>query len=138
MTPLAKGETKLGRNSAAILVIKDPEAEPDTSVQSLQRLYGLTATEAAFVAVFVEETSLKGTAERLSLTMSSARTYLKRVFAKTEVNSHQSAYLRTRNSSIRSSRSGRQGLKFRHHRPGTALLKLSTRLDPQVDLKAYY
>ncbi len=63
------------------------EVEPDTNLQSLQRLYGLTATEAAFVAAFVEETSLKGAAERLSLTMSSARTYLKRIFAKTEVNS---------------------------------------------------
>ncbi len=87
VAPLATGETKLGRNGAAVLVIKDPEAEPDTNLQSLQRLYGLTATEAAFAAAFVEETSLKGTAERLSLTMSSARTYLKRVFAKTEVNS---------------------------------------------------
>ena len=68
-------------------IIKDPEAEPDTSVHSLRRLYGLTATEAAFVAAFVEETSLKGTAARLSLTMSSARTYMKRIFLKTEVNS---------------------------------------------------
>jgi len=61
--------------------------EPDSSVQSLRRRYGLTATEAAFVAAFVEETSLKGAAQRLSLTVSTARTYMKRVFAKTEVNS---------------------------------------------------
>lgn len=88
VAPLAPGgEMKLGRNDAAVLVVKDPEAEPDTNLQSLQRFYGLTATEAAFVAAFVEETSLKGAAERLSLTMSSARTYLKRVFAKTEVSS---------------------------------------------------
>ncbi len=63
------------------------EVEPDTNLQSLQRRYGLTATEAAFVAALVEETSIKGTAERLSLTMSSARTYMKRIFLKTEVNS---------------------------------------------------
>ncbi len=87
VAPLAKGETKLGRNGAAVLLIKDPEAEPDTNLQSLQRLYGLTDTEAAFVVAFVEETSLQGAAERLSLTMSTARTYMKRVFAKTEVNS---------------------------------------------------
>ncbi len=86
VAPLANGETKLGRNGAAVLVIKDPEAAPETSVHSLQRLYGLTATEAAFVAAFVEETSLRRTAERLSLTMSSARTYLKRIFLKTGVN----------------------------------------------------
>ena len=49
--------------------------------------YGLTITEAKFVAVFVQEASLKATADRLSLTKSSARTYLKRIFAKTEVNS---------------------------------------------------
>ncbi len=100
MAPLAKGETKLGRNGAAVLVIKDPEAVPETSVQSLQRLYGLTATEAAFVAAFVEETSLRRTAERLSLTMSSARTYLKRVFAKTEVNSQAALMKRVLTGSV--------------------------------------
>ncbi len=61
--------------------------KPDTNPQSLQRLYGLTDTEAAFVAAFVEETSLQGAAQRLSLTMSTVRTYMKRVFAKTGVNS---------------------------------------------------
>ncbi len=70
-----------------VIYVRDPEREPVTGQQSLRRLYGLTATEAAFAAAVVEETTLKGTAERLSLTMSSARTYLKRVFAKTEVNS---------------------------------------------------
>ena len=87
VTPLARGEMFLDRPAAAILVINDPEAEPETNKDSLRRLYGLTAAEATFVAVFVEEASLKGTAQRLSLTMNSARTYLKRVFTKTEVSS---------------------------------------------------
>ncbi len=100
VAPLAGGKMELGGPRAAILVIKDPEAEPETSLQSLQRLYGLTATEAAFVAVFVAETTLKGTAERLSLTMSSARTYLKRVFAKTEVNSQAALMKRVLTGSV--------------------------------------
>ncbi len=85
----ATGGWKRGQGSPfpRLIKFKGPEVEPDTIVQSLQRLYGLTATEAAFVAAFVEETSLKGTAQRLSLTKSTARTYMKRVFAKTEVNS---------------------------------------------------
>ncbi len=85
----ATGGWKRGRRSLfpRLSRFEGPEVEPDTNPQSLQRRYGLTATEAAFVVAFVEETSLKGTAERLSLTMSSARTYLKRIFAKTEVNS---------------------------------------------------
>ncbi len=85
----ATGGWKRGQGSLfpRLIRFKGPEVEPDTSAHSLQRRYGLTATEAAFVMAFVEETSLKGTAQRLSLTMSSARTYMKRVFAKTEVNS---------------------------------------------------
>ena len=87
VAPLAGEEKVLDQDCAAILIISDPEAGPGTSEQSLRRLYGLTEAEAVFVIVFVEEASLKATAERLSLTNSSARTYLKRVFAKTEVNS---------------------------------------------------
>ncbi len=85
----ATGGWKRGQGSPSPRSIgfKGPEVEPDTNPQSLQRCYGLTATEAAFVAAFVEETSLKGAAQRLSLTRSTARTYLKRIFAKTEVNS---------------------------------------------------
>ncbi len=100
VAPLVPGRRESGGNGAAVLIVKDPEAEPDTSAQSLQRLYGLTATEAAFVVAFVEETTLKGTAERLSLTMSSARTYLKRVFAKTEVNSQAALMKRVLTGSV--------------------------------------
>jgi DNA-binding CsgD family transcriptional regulator len=53
----------------------------------LQEIFGLTAAEAAFVAEFVKDASLAGAADRLSLTKSSARTYMKRVFSKTDVNS---------------------------------------------------
>ncbi len=87
VSPLAGEETISGRHCSAILIVSDPEKELETSEQWLRRLYGLTATEAKFVAIFVEETSLEATAERLSLTKSSARTYLKRVFNKTQVNS---------------------------------------------------
>ena len=83
-----------------ILVINDPETEPRTSEQSLQLHYGLTATEAKFVAVFVQEASLQATAERLSLTKSSARTYLKRIFAKTEVNSQAALMKLALNGSV--------------------------------------
>ena len=100
VAPLARGEMLLDRPTAAILVINDPETEPETNKDSLRRLYGLTAAEATFVAVFVEEASLKGTAQRLSLTMSSARTYLKRVFTKTEVNSQAALMKLALNESV--------------------------------------
>jgi DNA-binding CsgD family transcriptional regulator len=87
VAPLVGEEKVSGRRCSAVLVVSDPEKKPEISEQSLRRLYGLTATEAKFVSVFVEEASLEATAERLSLTKSSARTYLKRVFNKTEVNS---------------------------------------------------
>ncbi len=90
----------MDRHAAAILVISDPEMEPRTSEQSLRRHYGLTTTEAKFVAVFVQEASLQATADRLSLTKSSARTYLKRVFAKTEVNSQAALMKLALNGSV--------------------------------------
>lgn len=100
VTPLARGGMFLDRHAAAILVISDPEMEPRTSEQSLRLHYGLTTTEAKFVAVFVQEASLQATAERLSLTKSSARTYLKRIFAKTEVNSQAALMKLALNGSV--------------------------------------
>lgn len=87
VAPLAGEKRVLDRHCAVILVVSDPESEPETSEQSLRRAYGLTTAEAKFVAVFVQEASLETTAARLSLTKSSARTYLKRIFTKTQVNS---------------------------------------------------
>jgi len=78
----------LGPTKPSIIIyVRDPDETPLAHSGLWRELYGLTVGEAAFVGAFVEEESLAGAAARQSLTKSSARTYLKRVFAKTEVNS---------------------------------------------------
>ena len=72
---------------STIIYVRDPDKTPLPHSGLLRKLFGLTAAEAAFATEFVEAASLAGAAERQSLTKSSARTYLKRVFAKTEVSS---------------------------------------------------
>ncbi len=78
----------LGATKPSIIIyVRDPDETPLPHSGLLRKLFGLTAAEAAFVAEFVEDASLAGAAERQSLTKSSARTYLKRVFSKTDVSS---------------------------------------------------
>jgi DNA-binding CsgD family transcriptional regulator/PAS domain-containing protein len=78
----------LGATRPSIVVyVRDPDETPLAPSGLLQEIFGLTAAEAAFVAEFVKDASLAGAADRLSLTKSSARTYMKRVFSKTDVNS---------------------------------------------------
>lgn len=87
VAPLAYGDQFYGHRRTVIVAIADPDQIPQTSERSLRAHYGLTEREARFVAEFVETASLEAVAERLSLTRNSARTYLKRVFAKTGVSS---------------------------------------------------
>ncbi len=83
-----------------IIYVRDPDETPLAHSGLWRELFGLTAAEAAFVGAFVEEESLEGAAERQSLTKSSARTYLKRIFAKTEVNNQAALMKLALNGSV--------------------------------------
>ncbi len=70
-----------------VVIIKESEVEIEFSPQTLKRVFGLTPREAMLAAKFFETTSLKETAEQMSISRESTREYLKRVFYKTDTHS---------------------------------------------------
>lgn len=88
VTPINIERMDAGRGRIlAALFITDTHKQRELPVQTLSRLYGLTAAEARLAAKFVETASLKGTAASLEITEGTARQYLKRIFEKTDTKS---------------------------------------------------
>ncbi|WP_051249201.1 helix-turn-helix transcriptional regulator [Inquilinus limosus] len=67
----------------AMLLILDPEAGPEPSPATLQRLYGLTTAEARVALLSLRGAGLRPIAEELSVSVSTVRIHLQRVFEKT-------------------------------------------------------
>ena len=68
----------------AVLFLTDPEAQPRISANVIATLFGLTDSEARLVRALAEGRRLNEAADAIGVTVSSARTYLKQVFSKTE------------------------------------------------------
>jgi DNA-binding CsgD family transcriptional regulator len=82
--PLRPHALTLGPTApAALLIFGDPETSPSTSTQALIRLYGLTPAEARLMAALVDGARLEDYADRHQISINTARTQLKQVFAKT-------------------------------------------------------
>jgi DNA-binding CsgD family transcriptional regulator/PAS domain-containing protein len=75
----------------ALIVIVDPEKEPEPELEALRRLYGLTDTEAEVALRVLDGTGLGPIADELSVSLSTVRTHLQRVFDKTQT--HRQAEL---------------------------------------------
>ncbi len=71
----------------ALVFISDPEDTPEAPEMLLQRLYGLTSAEARFALSLSAGNSLDGASNDCSITRETARTRLKRIFAKTDTHS---------------------------------------------------
>jgi len=69
---------------AAVVFITDPERKPETPVQLLRRLYGLTGREAALAGLLLHGSDLKNAAGQLGMSMNTARTHLRLIFEKTD------------------------------------------------------
>jgi DNA-binding CsgD family transcriptional regulator len=88
VSPLARTSSLLTtRRAAAIVFLADPEAATEPPHEALRRLYGLTGREAALAAMIAGGERLETAAERLGLASETARSHLKRVFAKTDTHS---------------------------------------------------
>jgi DNA-binding NarL/FixJ family response regulator len=74
-----------GAEAVAVLLVSDPERQPLPSVETVGRLFELTDAEARLALALTEGRRIEEAAEALGLTISSARTYLKRIFGKTGV-----------------------------------------------------
>lgn len=86
IAPLRSGA--LLATSAAVIFIADPSDRTELPSDLLRRCYGLAAAECRLVLILIEGHSLSGAADLLHVTLNTAKTQLKSVFAKTEVRRH--------------------------------------------------
>lgn len=70
---------------AAVLLVGDPDCRPLPPVQTVVRLFDLTDAEARLALIMAEGKRIEDAARHAGITLSSARTYLKRIFVKTGV-----------------------------------------------------
>lgn len=82
VAPLAAGPTG---EKTAILLISDPQRMSVPSLETIMRLFDLTEAEARLALSLAQGQRIEDAAEQQGITVSSARTYLKRVFIKTGV-----------------------------------------------------
>jgi DNA-binding CsgD family transcriptional regulator len=73
------------RTPCALVFVTDPAASPKSRAGFIRTLYGLTPTESRLADLLLEGLELRGVAERLGLTIETARFHLKRVLTKTGV-----------------------------------------------------
>lgn len=82
----ASARPGLAAARAVVLVfVSDPAAVPLPRAALLEKLYGFTPAEADLAAELMRGASLHEAADRLAITANTARTHLKRIFAKTQV-----------------------------------------------------
>ena len=73
----------LSPRPVAIVFLSDPDRAPTNSATQLRRRFGLTAAEAASALEIAKGDGIQASADRLGVTLSTARTHLARVFEKT-------------------------------------------------------
>jgi DNA-binding CsgD family transcriptional regulator len=72
---------------AAVVFVGDPERKVEGVGDVLRRLYGLTGAEAKVATLLLEGRRTEELAERLGITLLTARTHVKRVLSKVDVRS---------------------------------------------------
>ncbi len=72
------------REAVTILFIADPEGSQISTTEVLEGLYDLTPAEAELLRLLAEGRSLEEVAQKRGVTMNTARSQLKQVFAKTD------------------------------------------------------
>ena len=77
--------TSPGAEAVAVLLVADPDNQIMPSTETVCRLFELTDAEARLALALAEGSRIEEAAELLGITLSSARTYLKRIFGKTGV-----------------------------------------------------
>ncbi len=77
-------EVEGGGPPVAVLLVGDLEHQPLPSADTISRLFDLTEAESRLALALAQGQRIDDAAEELGITVSSARTYLKRIFSKTE------------------------------------------------------
>jgi DNA-binding CsgD family transcriptional regulator len=81
------------QRAVAIVLISDAETEKQASAADLRRRFGLTPAEAAFALEIIKGDGRQATADRLGITVGTARSHLSKIFDKTGVR-HQAELVR--------------------------------------------
>ena len=85
VAPLASDHRLVtGQTAAAIVLVYDLDSTPEPAADVLRSTFGLTATETRFARELATGSDLATIAERLCMTIQTARTHLKRVMSKTD------------------------------------------------------
>ena len=71
--------------AAAVVFLSDPDRTPETPVQLLRRVHGLTRREASLALAMGAGASLAGAADKLRIAKTTARRHLASIFAKTGI-----------------------------------------------------
>jgi len=85
VAPLREFSSIFSQRPAAVLFISDLDRNLELPSDLLQRCYGLTPAEARLATLLLEGHSLKETADRCGVTHNTAKSQLKSVFLKTQV-----------------------------------------------------
>jgi DNA-binding CsgD family transcriptional regulator len=80
-----KAEPLGERGPIAAIFVTDPEIPLDSNEQPLRELYALTAGEARLASCLLQGKSVEEAAAAMSITLNTARAYLKRIYNKTGV-----------------------------------------------------
>jgi DNA-binding CsgD family transcriptional regulator len=83
--PLREFDLTFSQRPAAVLFISDPDRRLELPADLLQRCYGLTPAEARLAMVLLEGQSLKEAADRSGIARNTAKSQLKSIFLKTQV-----------------------------------------------------
>lgn len=84
VAPVRNPAARPGLPPAVVLFVADPERRAEPGLVVLARLYGFTRAEAALAAALVAGDGLGEAAERLGIALSTAKTQLQAIFAKTD------------------------------------------------------
>ena len=85
IAPVRDFDTSISLRPAAVLFISDPDRNLDLPIDLLQRCYGLTSAEARLTMILLEGHSLKEAANSSGVTYNTAKSQLKIIFLKTNV-----------------------------------------------------
>jgi DNA-binding CsgD family transcriptional regulator len=92
-TAMATILLSLQERAVAIVLVSDPETKVRARVEDLRERFGFTPAEAAFALEIVKGDGRQATADRLGITVGTARSHLSKIFDKTGVR-HQAELVR--------------------------------------------
>jgi DNA-binding CsgD family transcriptional regulator len=85
VAPLRNFNVGLGQQPSAVLFVSDPDQRVELPADLLRRCHGLTRAEARLAMILVEGRSLKEAADLCGVTHNTAKSQLKNIFVKTNV-----------------------------------------------------